>query len=1429
MLLSVRSPRAAWHAVQATAVMPRLLVLRHVAISSSSSSSSSSSEGVNDGAEKRQQPQHAQGEKGEKGRGNVEYGLGRMQKAQDFFRTVETHILKSNAKPLPVVIDRALKNLAAPDLLNIRPRIKAMVGHKIFAKALNMDADLPVTSYDFYLRLQCSMPDAQHRVPVHAVHHHLKQKNMTPDDVLLFTMMRAYALCGDIPNARTCFDSCANITDETYAQLALAHATNGDAAGILDVITEAGENRAVKSQATLLAAAVGELAHVGTTRDVETVLASLDGAGVKLRLSMLDNYLRALAAKGDADGVEKLYEWKLAAFEGISEVTRLEKSLLASAVFGEVQDVASILARIKSSGAVQFKPLVNVIDILALRGDGGRLEQLVDMLLAEESMFKSHVRVQDAIATALIRINDFDLAERTLVKIRRVLPTLYGFYHAAFECLAHDPSVVPDSKKQRLVALVEWGTAAGFADSREFMTDVFKATAELPKTTKKSIQPLWQQLQNGRLLDVSVWNANVRSARSAASDEANTIKAMETRGIADLQTTYVARIKNRLDTDNVAAAKQLAIDAVENTKSTTRTVTIFAPILRYILATEGAGAGLNYLSDILQVAARMDLCMNDSLLAAWCDGCTTDEALMDAAHLLRDVTLLPGTLSKMLHVLACAGNVAGVFEVANGMGPGQFTSAAVDAILSTAILEGGVVNEDTLHSIAQLHAAKYFTIQESNWARLLSSCPNRQQVVDQCKAVFPSEAERLDAFMLAEPLRAAKVDDIVTILLDMQLDEQAKAQLARETLERVASEHPASAVRLAEELAVDKILSHADALTIVASHFFAPEFIESNQEHVRALVARIVQAGVETAIPSPPNHLFQSVLPSSSPRDAARILKLACATPKSASKTQAMVDGLAKLIKGNAEARETLGAELQNLSVNIPFALASRTVDKLPLATNALFAFLPLSLKSRHMGNRAARSSIDAAADYLKENPKELPNVLLSFAHSRHKGKASIVAPAKKLLEKADVAVTRETMEELLPRLSSNRRSDQHVALALLQYAGSTLDEDHRAALEDLSQQLSMRAGDNDAVAKFLQKNEAEGATMSLADFAQLFRARFQDADFLLSMLKRAPEVCPGPWTDKQHVEQIIFALIYHRQNKQCMQEVERLLEQHMPLTDSLKESQLQLYINMYTRTNRVDAAMTVFQRLERPDERNFIDMIRALRDAERMQESVEFLEKYLRECKGAEKQHMMLKEMSTHLDRDSFDTVFQACISAELVPPPRFIQRHFQALFTDNATSAAARLEEYLGTITEDSERTRIVDMYIDAALSTKHLAQAIECVQHHPTLTRESHILDCSRRAVQFRQHRAVETLARLVAAESYSQEAKEAVMLDRMRVYSRLGQLDDVVDTLWADVFATMKPSVEFLRAAYVIWEDNADADLNRMQLILQQHLGTEMPQS
>ena len=65
--------------------------------------------------------------------------------------------------------DRALKNLAAPKLLPMRPRIKANVGQKILNKAFAQQVELPDTSYDFFLRLQCAVPDAQHRVPVHAV------------------------------------------------------------------------------------------------------------------------------------------------------------------------------------------------------------------------------------------------------------------------------------------------------------------------------------------------------------------------------------------------------------------------------------------------------------------------------------------------------------------------------------------------------------------------------------------------------------------------------------------------------------------------------------------------------------------------------------------------------------------------------------------------------------------------------------------------------------------------------------------------------------------------------------------------------------------------------------------------------------------------------------------------------------------------------------------------------------------------------------------------------------------------------------------------------------------------------------------------------------------------------------------------------------
>lgn len=135
--------------------------------------------------------------------------------------------------------DRALKNLAAPKLLPMRPRIKANVGQKILNKAFAQQVELPDTSYDFFLRLQCAVPDAQHRVPVHAVKKRLEAKQQTPDDVLLFTMMRGYALCGDVTNAQQCMQSLGKVSGEAYAHLALAHAVNGDANGILEVAHDA--------------------------------------------------------------------------------------------------------------------------------------------------------------------------------------------------------------------------------------------------------------------------------------------------------------------------------------------------------------------------------------------------------------------------------------------------------------------------------------------------------------------------------------------------------------------------------------------------------------------------------------------------------------------------------------------------------------------------------------------------------------------------------------------------------------------------------------------------------------------------------------------------------------------------------------------------------------------------------------------------------------------------------------------------------------------------------------------------------------------------------------------------------------------------------------------------------------------------------------
>ena len=67
----------------------------------------------------------------------------------------------------------------------------------------------------------------------------LEAKQQTPDDVLLFTMMRGYALCGDVTNAQQCMQSLGKVSGEAYAHLALAHAVNGDANGILEVAHDA--------------------------------------------------------------------------------------------------------------------------------------------------------------------------------------------------------------------------------------------------------------------------------------------------------------------------------------------------------------------------------------------------------------------------------------------------------------------------------------------------------------------------------------------------------------------------------------------------------------------------------------------------------------------------------------------------------------------------------------------------------------------------------------------------------------------------------------------------------------------------------------------------------------------------------------------------------------------------------------------------------------------------------------------------------------------------------------------------------------------------------------------------------------------------------------------------------------------------------------
>ena len=231
---------------------------------------------------------------------------------------------------------------------------------------------------------------------------------------------------------------------------------------------------------------------------------------------------------------------------------------------------------------------------------------------------------------------------------------------------------------------------------------------------------------------------------------------------------------------------------------------------------------------------------------------------------------------------------------------------------------------------------------------------------------------------------------------------------------------------------------------------------------------------------------------------------------------------------------------------------------------------------------------------------------------------------------------------------------------------------------------------------------------------------------------------------------------------------------------------------------------------MQNPSEQNLIDVIRGLRDAERVEEAVQMLDRYLRTATAAQKQTMVLREMAPHLNVDAFDTVFRACVDTNLTPPRQFVHRHFKALFSEQSMSAAPRLEEYLHTTGNDNaQKELIIGLYIDAAVATKNFAAALDCFQAHPSLFAEAHVVAVSRAAAQHKHHRTVETLARLVQTTSLSRKTQEAVMLDRIRVYKQLGQLNDVVETLWTDIFAVMQPSKEFVLEACSLWEGDNNA--------------------
>lgn len=91
------------------------------------------------------------------------------------------------------------------------------------------------------------------------------------------------------------------------------------------------------------------------------MLATLEESNVRLRMSMLDAYLHALAVKGDTEGVDKLFEWKCATFSRLEDIVRLEEELVSAAVFGDFSRVEKTVAALHATDGAATRPIVNTL------------------------------------------------------------------------------------------------------------------------------------------------------------------------------------------------------------------------------------------------------------------------------------------------------------------------------------------------------------------------------------------------------------------------------------------------------------------------------------------------------------------------------------------------------------------------------------------------------------------------------------------------------------------------------------------------------------------------------------------------------------------------------------------------------------------------------------------------------------------------------------------------------------------------------------------------------------------------------------------------------------------------------------------------------------------------------------------------------------